>query len=238
MTPTAAHAPGKAALLLACVLSACGAAKDAADAGPGDVRNTRYCEILLGTLSGATDVNIKVYSTEGLNDCPESAWSQVNATQIMSQTGVDLVILNGPRYWTIDSFGDSMLLNTTPMTIGGIEMRQAGAISTTLGDAPSMEAPYTIHTIMRNSEFIWEAGKPVYQLVDPQGNVYTMQSYSLQKEPQQTIDTLANLGSVLTPPTGWSFRTMVLAQEIDAKAVNETAMVTQDDYGNTYLQTE
>ena len=235
--PSSSAFPRSAVLAASIALAACGSAKSTADAGVTDVRNTRYCEILVGFMNG-TAVHIDVYSTEGLNDCPESAWSMVNATQVSDAFSAAVVVLNGPRYWTIDSFGDSMLLNTTPTMVGGIEMRQAGAIDTQLGDVAAMEAPYNLHTINRDSEFIWDAGLPVFELLDPQGHVYTMQSYTLQKDAQQTIDTLASLGSVLKPPAGWSWRTRVLTEELDVKAVNELATVTTDDYLNTYLQTQ
>jgi hypothetical protein len=224
-------------LAAAVLLTGCGASQGSADAGPGDVRNSRYCEVLVGFLSGSA-VNIDVYSTVGLNDCPENQWSTITTDEVTGEFAADVVILNGPRYWTIDGFGDSMLLNTTPTMIGGLEMRQAGAIATQLSEVSAMEAPYALHTITRNSEFIWHTGQPVFQLVAPSGDVYTMQSYSLQKEPQQTIDSLAGLGAMLTLPAGWTFRTMTLTAEIDAKATNEMATVTQDNYDNTYLQTE
>jgi hypothetical protein len=201
-------------ILLLAFVTACGPHTGGTDAGPGDVRNTRYCEILVGFISG-NNVHIEVYNTQGLNDCPEDQWSAVSTQQVMTQLSADVVLLNGPRYWMIDSFGQSMLLNNTPTNVGGIEMRQAGAIDTTVGALPGMESAYALHTVDRDSEFIWESGKPAYQLIDPQGHVYTMQSYSLAKDPQQTIDTLPDLGAALTLPSGWMFRVVTLSQEID-----------------------
>ena len=76
--------------------------------------------------------------------------------------------------------------------------------------------------------------EPVFQLVDDQGNVYFMQSYSLEKDTDQTAQTLSQLGSVLTLPSGWTFRSLVLKADYNLTALNNMATVIQDDLLNTY----
>ncbi len=206
---------------------------DAGDAIPAEVRGTRYCEILLGTIADG-QVHIDVFSTEGLNDCPDAAWAQVDEAAVQTATAVDIVILNGPRYWTLDSLEGSTLLDATPRTLGGIAMRRAGSIDLAVADVATANKPYQQHTIHRQSAFRFLAGKTVYELVDPAGHVYAMQSYSVQQQKTQTEQTLAGLAAQLTLPTGWTFRTRVLDADLVLLASDATAIVTQDNFNNTY----
>jgi hypothetical protein len=174
-----------------------------------------------------------VYSTEGLNDCPDAAWSKIDTASLKAETAVDIVVLNGPRYWMLDSLKGSSLQDPTTRTLGGIDMRQAGAIDLATADLATLKNPYTQHTITRDSAFHWYAGKTVYELVDASAHVYDMQSYSVQTSPQ-TEASLANLGSQLKLPQGWSFRTRVLDKDLDLTAKGGEATVVQDDLANTY----
>lgn len=77
------------------------------------------------------------------------------------------------------------------------------------------------------------ANQPVFELVDPVGGVFVMQSYSVQTSAQSQTD-LATLGDRLTLPTGWTFRTRTLAVDLLVTAIDRLARVVQDDFGNTY----
>lgn len=208
-------------------------ATPAVDAAP-DLRGARYCEILLGTIAAST-VEVKVYNTVGLNDCPDAAWSALDQAALEADTGADVVILNGPRYWMITSAAGSTLIDPTVRSLGGIDMRQAGAISIPLADLAASQQPYTPRTIMRDSQFTFARGASVFELTDPAGHVYTMQSYSVQEHPQ-TEATLPDLGAALALPTGWSFATRTLDADLTVTAVDQRATVVADDYRNTYLQ--
>lgn len=219
-------------------LVGCGAASqpDAGiDAGPS-VRDTRYCEVLIAQLDGGS-VHVRVFTTQGLSDCPESEWAQVDAGAIKTEVGANQVVLNGPRNWAIDSFGGSMLLDPTVRTFGPLQMRQAGAIDLSLVEAVSLGSPYTVRSITRDSEFIFFAGSPVYELVDTSMRVFTMQSYSQQKA-LLTVQDLSTLGTRLTLPAGWSFRVRTLDAALRVKATSQRQNVLQDDLLNTYLQSQ
>jgi hypothetical protein len=211
-----------------------GAVLDAAPAEAGAaLRGARYCEILVGTID-AGNVHVQVYSTVGLSDCPDAEWSKLDEATLKTETGAAIVKLNGPRYWMIDSLASSTLLDPTVRTFGGLSMRQGGAIDFPLAAAQQQQAPYTQHTITRDSRFTFLAGKPVFELVDGAGHVYTMQSYSTQKV-AQTEAGLATLGATLKPPAGWSFRTRPLTSDLVVQAAAKQATVVQDDDDNTYL---
>lgn len=222
-------------LLAACTAStaATGGADDASvDTAPVDHRGFRYCEVLVGTIGDST-IHVDVYSTEGLNDCPDASWNQLDPAALKTQFAADMVILNGPRYWMLDSLAGSALQDTTVKALGGIEMRKAGAIDLPVTDVAAMSKPYVKHTIHRDSAFHFWANQLVYELVDPAGNAYAMQSYSVQKQPLTQTD-LADLAKKLTLPAGWSFRTRVLTAEMVLTAIDGNATVVQDDLGNTY----
>jgi len=154
------------------------------------------------------------------------------------------VVLNGPRYWMLDAFVTGVLADPTikvfgapfGMNPGTMEMRQAGAIDLPLAQAMNM-TPYTIHMIQRDTVVRFSAGKPVFELVDPMGKIYDMQSYSIQKVMQTEAD-LATLGARLTLPMGWTYRTRTLASDLMLTAVNNIGLVVQDDFEDTFQQSQ
>jgi len=87
--------------------------------------------------------------------------------------------------------------------------------------------------VMRDTTVVFAAGNMVYELVDPSGHVYDMQSYSVQHTPQ-TEASLATLGSRLTLPTGWSYRARTLSADLSITAIGGVATVIQDDFQNSY----
>ena len=199
------------------------------------VRGERYCEVLLATSDG-TNLHVDVYNSVGLNDCPADAWAALDAGTIAADHGATFAVLNGPRYWLIDSFGDSQLLDSKQVDFGGIAMRKAGMIDVPVSEVPMLRAIYTQHTIERFTGFVFAAGSTVYELVDPAGHVYTMQSYSAQVVPQTEAD-LATLGATLMLPSGWSYRSRVLDADLVVRSTNGTATVVQDEREDTYLLT-
>jgi hypothetical protein len=102
-----------------------------------------------------------------------------------------------------------------------------------LKDKLSLGKPYVIHKIARKTTWVFLANRPVFQLIDPEGAVFFMQSYSVQKE-KQTDTTLPNLASKLSLPKGWKVRTLTIKKDYQVQAVKGMAYVTQDDLDNTY----
>lgn len=198
-----------------------------------DVRGDRYCEVLIGKLAGAT-VHIEVYNTYLLNDCPAADWASVDAAAIKAEQMADVVILNGPRYWMMDTFQNSALIDPTPHSFGALEMRLAGTLDLPVADVKGGATAYTPREVARTTSWIYQAQKPVFELVDPTGRIFDMQSYSVQNNAAQTMDTLADLGGALTLPAGWKFQTRTLTADLTVTAVDGKATVVQDDFANTY----
>ncbi|HHT9950799.1 TPA: hypothetical protein ACT9K3_000622 [Legionella pneumophila] len=193
-----------------------------------NMRGKRYCEIILTkTIS-----SYAVYNTWGLNDCPEQLWSKVSVSTVKKETGSSFVHLNGPRYWVIDGFKNTSLINPAIKTISGIPMREAGILHLSLMDL-FKNKPYQSHVVDRKTTWVYQADKPVFELIDPNGQVFVMQSYSVQKYPQ-TMNTLTQLGAKLQLPKGWKFKTGVLNKPETIQAVNNKAVVVQDNFLNTY----
>ena len=70
-------------------------------AGAPDMRDLRYCEVLLVSLSG-TEPIASVYNTYPLNDCPEDKWAVLDPKALATQFGANVAMLNGPRHWMIN----------------------------------------------------------------------------------------------------------------------------------------
>lgn len=196
------------------------------------MRGRRYCEVLAGGRS-MLHAHLDVYDTIGLNDCPQELWAKLDRAQLKDELEVDRVFLNGPRYWLVDAFQQSRLLDPTLRTLGGIPMRKAGELDIPLLEVASFSKPYTLHEVQRDTTWVFSAGKAVYELVDARGKVYDMQSYSVQKAPL-TEEGLAGLGARLKLPEGWTFRARVLTTDLRVTAVDGVATVVQDELANTY----
>ena len=66
-----------------------------------NLRNVRYCEIFVANRHGLS-ATASVYNTLGLNDCPEAKWSALKADKLKNELHATRVVLNGPRYFTMD----------------------------------------------------------------------------------------------------------------------------------------
>lgn len=193
------------------------------------IRGNRYCEVIVSKAL----TQFSVYNTFGLNDCPPKQWERVTEACVKQETGKSLVHLNGPRYWVIDGFQHSHLVNATPKKICGLEMREAGVLKLGLIDLLKAKQPYREKQVSRHTTWVYEAGKPVYELIDPKGRVFVMQSYSVQKH-AQTQKSLSKLRDDLILPRGWTFKTGLLKKRSLLPAIRDLATVVQDDFANTY----
>ena len=193
------------------------------------MRGGRYCEIIVPK----TITSYAVYNTWGLNDCPEKIWDQITVERVKAQTKAHFVHLNGPRYWVIDGFKNSKLINSTTEDISGLKLREAGILHIRLIDLVKSQQPYKEHIVDRTTTWVYDAGKPIYELISPKGTVYVMQSFSIQKHPQ-SLSSLDRLATDLKLPKGWIFKAGIVKKSEALKAINNKAIVVQDDFLNTY----
>lgn len=194
-----------------------------------NVRGSRYCEIIYSKYS----LTLPVYSTYKLNDCPQSIWDKVSIEGVKKSTGANRVILNGPRYFMMDGIISSEFKNKKVEVLDGLPMRIAGKLKVSIKDVLLGFVPYREHTVERNTKWVYNAGRPVYELIDPKGRVFVLQSYSVEVKPQKEAS-LASLGNILKIPHGWSFKTGLLKKEGEVSTIKKQAIVIQDELKNTY----
>ena len=229
-----------AVLGLGLLLSACGPTTTAANAqnlpvNPNagrDVRDHRYCEILPVYRNGF-GVQAEVFNTFGLNECPDSEWNSINADQLKRQTGALAVEKNGPRAWAMDEIqGRDGSAAGKQVTFGAITMIQRATVPLSLSQVKSGKVtPYAEQHVNRSSTYIYRGGKPVRELISPEGKVYVMQTYDLTTSPNAAA--LENLGTRLKLPAGWQYREFTPQTDLRLD-VNGQATVTRDDLQNTY----
>jgi hypothetical protein len=198
---------------------------------PDGIRDVRYCEVVL--LKADTDgLYAEVWNTMGRSECPQDEWEAIDTAAIAAEYGAATALANGPRYWTLDRIDAAMQL-TAPVTVfGTLEMFLGATVD--LGAGLPSTTPYTQRPVARDTVFFFDAGSEVYELTDPDGVVYVMQSYSQKLDPTLSADQLAGLGARLKLPAGWTFSTRVLDAELEVRDVDGIAVVVQDDLENTY----
>lgn len=195
------------------------------------MRGVRYGEVLAVYLRD-TGVEAEVWGTQMLNDCPPRRWNALDAEAIAADMGAAFVKLNGPRYWVIDGIGQKVaVVEPILRDFNGLTMRRIATVE--LGDNPGPN-PYGQRKVNRGAVFFFDAGKPVYELVDPGGAVYMMQAYCVAVDPAITEAVLPELAKRLALPDGWSYRTRILDETVTVDTRRGLATVVQDEFENTY----
>ena len=198
-----------------------------------NLRNLRYCEVIYGKRDFLT-LEVKVFNTQGLNLCPEAQWKTLTKESIEKANGASFVLLNGPRYWTMDEIqAAGSTVNSVKESFGGIEMNLRATLKVGLLKQLLGSKQYSPNEIIRTTNFIYKAGTPIYELTSPAGEVYVMQSYSQIVNPNLAMSDLPDLAKQLKLPTGWTYKTRVLDQELSLIA-NGIAYVLQDNLSNSY----
>ncbi len=95
-------------------------------------------------------------------------------------------------------------------------------------------APYLPNTVARNAVFVFAAGKPIFELTDPDGRRWVMQTWSQVVDPALAYDDLPALAARLHLPDGWSYRARQLDEQLRIDTSRQAAQVLQDDLTNSY----
>lgn len=195
------------------------------------VRGVRYGEVIAAFDRGGR-FEAEVFGTQFLNDCPQDLWDGLDATDLAEELGAVMVKLNGPRHWVLDGLGVKVNAREPVLReFNGLLMRRLAVID--LGDHP-VTAPYAEVKVDRGAVFFFDAGKAVYELVDPDGLVYVMQALCVGVDPEMAESGLARLGSRLDMPEGWTYRTRMLEHELIVDTTTTVATVIQDEFENSY----
>ena len=195
----------------------------------GDVFGKRYGEVLL-VRAGADGPEATVYNTFGLNDCPAELWDALDAAAIARENGALAALLNGPRYWLMSGIAKAPGAAQPTRSFGGLGMIEQATVRLTSTDP----APYSANTVDRRAVFTYAPGRPVFELVDPQGRRWVMQTYSQVVDADLGLADLPGLASRLTLPAGWRYETRTLDAPLVVDTTDRPAQVLQDDLTNSY----
>lgn len=189
----------------------------------------RYGEVLLIRM-GASGPEATVYNTFPLNDCPAELWDALNAEALAKENGAAAALLNGPRYWLMSHIEKRAGEPQPTRSFGGIEMIEQATVQL----SSTNPAPYSVNKVDRRAVFTFDAGRPVFELVDAEGKRWVMQTYSQVSDKALGLDDLPGLGARLHLPEGWSYETRTLAEHLVVDTTSTVAQVLQDDLTNSY----
>jgi hypothetical protein len=220
---------------LSTLLLLAGPAAATEPAGLDQLRNTRYCEMLV-VSGGPLGLTARVYNTLGLNDCPEEAWRALDAKTLARQHDARKVILNGPRHFLMDQ---ASLVNPGKTDrFGKLEARLLAEVELSpLMLLKERGEPYEDKQVKRSTRYLFRQGWSIHQVITADGRRYVMQSYSQQVDAQLNMASLDHLGTRLKLPHGWSYQTLMPTQDLILET-NGTATVLQDDLLNTYQRVD
>ncbi len=198
-----------------------------------NLHGARYGEVLL-VKGHLNHIEATVYNTLGLNDCPDDLWYKLNADEIKKEHKARAVVLNGPRYFLMDSISGANVSHEVT-TFGGLQMRSMATLA--IGPTQLLggvhHKPYAENIVNRSTTYVYHKGREVYELVAADGTAYIMQSYALIKDRTLTEESLKTLGLRLKLPAGWSYRVRQLEQETSF-TVDGQAHLIQDEFENSY----
>lgn len=197
-----------------------------------DVFGKRYGEILLVRM-GEHGPEATVYNTFPLNDCPAQLWDALDAEALAKENGAVAALLNGPRYWLMSQIAKRAGEAQPTATFGGIEMIKQATVQMSSNNP----APYSVNQVDRRAVFTFGAGRPVFELVDPDGRRWVMQTWSQVVDKSLTLDDLPSLGARLHLPDGWRYETRTLTEPLVVDTTDREANVLQDDLTNSYSLT-
>ena len=204
-----------------------------------NVRGQRYTEmfligghVLTGHLVGG------VYNTIGLNDAggtgdtsPQELLDKVDLDEIEDEYDLLRVFKNGPRLWCLDWIE---VMVGRERNFNGLHARWVTWLDVPKEMRRHKSVAYKQINVQRDTQFGINAGSPAFLLDDPESNTWCMKSASLIVDPNQTYESLKDLGGRLEPAPGWKFRAVVLEKDLTLTTEDGAARITQDELGNTY----
>ena len=193
------------------------------------LRDTRYCEIVVVHRKGFS-ATAAVYNTIGLSNCPEEQWRALDPNRLKIENKAYSIVMNGPRYFVMDR--NALKSPGLVRDFDGFQGRLVAQVE--ISSASSRRQPYVESIVDRESQYVYEAGKRVYELLSPEGKTYIMQSYSLEVDPRLEEKALAGLASRLSLPKGWRYVVRELSEDLTVRTDGSEAHILQDDLKNTY----
>ena len=173
------------------------------------------------------------------NEVVDARFRALDAETLKKEYGSDGVRFNGPRRFVANGFSGIAFDGCKKRIIDSIPFALYGTF-----DAPSYDAfmtgkevPYKVLVSKRTNTFYFNAGEQVYELVTPEGAVYTMFSLSLRVDPKNTIENLPTLGKRMSLPQGWTFRVRKLDKDLALSSsydANPPNTIVLDQFENNF----
>ncbi len=198
------------------------------------LRDSRHGEILLITCQG-DQLKVAIYSTAGLNDCPERQWRSLDPHRLAKDLDVLEVRLDGPLFWA----ADELALHGTGETlcVDGLDARLVGETFIPPCTSFAEDAPlYRDVVVRRKTEWVISKGRPLSKLVSPDGVPYYMLAYSHAIDDSLSSCSLITLGNRLHLPEGWRYRVGSPVNDLVLRPIAGEAHVIRDEFENTYLR--
>jgi len=205
-----------------------------------ELRDYPYGEVIPDTVSEG------ILTEHIFNSLPYGPIVPKDFAQITEQQVIDAYNLaygsncvgatvNGPRHWVLDNLTTlgGLTASGDELTVGDIQFGLAGQLQTAVGNPTIGSDPYVVNTVQRNTQYTFHKGLLVYELTDPDGNVYVMQSYSQQIEPSITLNNLEFLGPWDYLPSGWTYAARRLTRDLVLTA-NGSTQIVNDYFRNTF----
>jgi hypothetical protein len=161
---------------------------------------------------------------EASNEVMDARFRALDADALKKQYGSDGILFNGPRRLVANGITGMAWDGCKERVIARIPFRVFGIFETPdLSKAVSGKLPsYQVLVSRRSNTFSFNAGETVYELITPEGAVYTMFSLSLKVDPNNTIENLPTLGKRLTLPQGWQFRSRKLDKDMTLTSIADS----------------
>lgn len=208
---------------------------------PSEVRDYPYCELIPDTVADGV-ITEHVFNTLGFNTCPKDIWSTITEQNVIDaynaaygSTGLATsATLNGRRHWVMDTIKSNGGNSSSPdtLTVNGMELGKKAILTVPAGQATIGTNAYEVSTVQRSTTYVFKKGRKVYELVDPDKNVYVMQSYTDAIAPL-TLKKLNFIGKYNQLPKGWKYRVRTLDQDLNLTA-NGATQIVNDYFRNTY----
>ena len=184
-------------------------------------RGYQYCELVFNYGEKGNDI----YSTLPLAKADLDWWNSLDLKALATEFGAQSVYKNGPQWWSMDEVG---VMASKPVPVAGVKM----VFGAHLPPGTLQIAKYTVFSPAKFQKLLWEAGRPVYQLVDPDGHVYVMQGHKIPKEQLATLGTrFASL------PEGWTYRVQKLEEDLVMNLTPKAPIPSvQDEFDQIYIR--
>lgn len=166
---------------------------------------------------------------------PEALFKNYSDEQAAREYGAEKVWMEPARVWTHDRF--RIYRGTTVRNFAGLDTAWGASLPASV--IGREVRTYYVTSVIRDSTFWYDAGKPIWVLDAPDGNTYVNQSVTDASGGYEGLDTLGKRFVKL--PKGWRFRKVVLGDTpltingITSDDGKENVWkVMQDEFHNAY----